>query len=140
MKSKPKTQGLVVRSDASVSIGERVEVYYNIHKGGFSIKSLDKRNPAKGKVVAHAEHVSIQQATFHISKGTLAQILDTNRKSVYAVVRGTLSSVSNDQNFDGHRKGYCNPFRTGEFVDWDTGKELKEAEEVHFYDKFFSYR
>lgn len=125
-------EGLKVRDGMTLTVGERVEVYYNIQKGGFSILK-------KGKLVAHADYVTIADATFHINENKLARILEINRKTVYATVRGVFVGASESQ-VAGHRRGYCNPFKTGAFIDFENGSEVTSAKEVYFYDKFFSYR
>ncbi|MGP4074234.1 hypothetical protein ACTWQB_17155 [Piscibacillus sp. B03] len=132
------TKGLNIREGKTLNVGEKVEVYYNLHKGGFSILSRDKNNPDKNKVVAYADFVTLANATFHINSNKLKQIIRDQRKTVYAVVRGYLVNTDPINNSH-HRKGYCNPYKTGKFVDWETKEELGEAKEVHFYDKYFSY-
>jgi len=131
--------GLNLREGATLAAGERVEVYYNIQKGGFSVVALDKSNPMKGKVVAYAENVLIENASFHCNQKKLAKIHELQRKTVYAVVRGYFVSA---EEIDGSsfKKGYCNPFKTGKFIDWDSKEELHVAAQVYFYDKFFSYK
>jgi hypothetical protein len=123
----------------SLNVGEKVEVYYNIQKGGFSIVSRDKRNPNNGKVVAHSSFVHVENASFHINKKKLDNILAINRKTVYAVVKGTFLGSTEIQ-AGAYRKGYCNPFKTGCFVDYETGIELTTAKNVYFYDKYFSFK
>lgn len=123
----------------NIAIGERVEVYYNIQKGGFSVVSRDKSNPDNGRVVAYASDVQIKNATFHVNDKKYDQILEKNKKTVYAVVRGILSgfeSIDADQ----FNKGYCNPFSGVKgFIDWNTKQALTNASQVVFYDKFFGY-
>lgn len=121
-----------------VQIGERVAVYFNLRKGGFSIKSLDDRNPDKGTVVAYSDFVTVVDADFHIKPSGLRHIMKTGHKEVYAMIRGTLVSVDAASPV-GHRWGYCNPFTTGDFVDFETGEQLHAAAEVYFYDRHFSY-
>ncbi|AMB18819.1 hypothetical protein BH780_gp238 [Bacillus phage Eldridge] len=130
--------GLQVREGMSLEAGERVEVYYNIQKGGFSIKAIDKRNPNKGKVVAYASNVFITEATFHLNQNKLSKILEIQRKTVYATVKGTFEHAEAIDN-SLHRRGYCNPYKTGKFIDWDTQEQIHEASEVYFYNKFFSF-
>jgi hypothetical protein len=132
---------LKLRDGATLDPGERVEVYYNIQKGGFSIVALDKRNPMRGKVVAYASNVLLENAAFHVNKNKLAKIHERNRKTVYAVVRGYFVHAEQiDDAVQGYRRGYCNPFKTGMFVDWEQGNELTTADNVYFYDKYFSYK
>ncbi|MCK2000832.1 hypothetical protein MZM54_05440 [[Brevibacterium] frigoritolerans] len=139
MKSKKKIEGLQLRGEATLTVGEKIEVYYNIHKGGFSILSRDKQNPMKGKVIAHSEFVLIEDATFHINSKKLEQIREMNRKTVYAVVRGVYAGSEQLVSADFH-KGYCNPYKTGTFIDWASKEQITKAKHVYFYDKFFSYK
>lgn len=134
-----KVQGLKLKAGATLQVGERIEAYYNIQLGGFSIVALDKRNPKKGLVIAHTDYVTLQDATFHINEAKLQRIIQTNRKTVYAVIRGIYTG-SEFMLVQGHRKGYCNPFRTGAFIDYEDGSELTVASEVYCYHKFFSYK
>jgi len=131
-------ESFVVREGMSLNVGERVEVYYNIQQGGFSIKSIDKSNPNNGKVVAYASNVLIDNASFHLNLNKLKQIHEQQRKTVYATVKGTFCH-SEEINNDNHNRGYCNPYTTGKFIDFDSKEELKTASTVYFYEKFFSY-
>lgn len=129
----------IVREGMALNKGERVEVYYNVHKGLFSIKSLDRRNPNRGRVVAHAKHIMLESVTFHVSEPVLERILASGRKEVFAKVRGYLVHTEPAHNVR-HREGYCNPYKTRGFVDRKTGDKLTKASEVYFYDKYFSYK
>ena len=133
-----KVEGIMFREGRTLAKGEKVEVYYNLLKGGFSIVSKDKRNPDRNRVVAYAENVTIVDATFHISERILAQIREKKCKNVYAVVRGTFVDIGENLN-PKLRRGYCNPYTTGKFIDWETKEELLTAKEVYFYERFFSY-
>lgn len=134
-----KINGLQLKDGAVLKAGDRIEVYYNITRGGFSIVSRDKNNPMNGKVLAYAENVLIENATFHLNLNKLNRIFELNRKTVYAVVRGYFVSAEEiDQ--EGFNPGYCNPFKTGKFIDWNSKEEIKEAKQVYFYDKFFAYK
>jgi hypothetical protein len=127
------------REGSSLSIGEKIECYFNLHKGGFSIVSRDKRNPNNGKVVAYSPFVTIENATFHISLSKLEKIRQENKKTVYAVIRGIYTGHDAIDSSD-YTQGYCNPFKTGMFVDFETGQQLEKASAVYFYDKFFSFK
>lgn len=139
MATRKQIKGLVLREGASLNVGERVQVYYNLNKGGFSIKSLDKTNPMKGKVIAHAETVLIENASFHASMATLKRIKAKGQKEVYAVIRGFYIGTP-EQCTEADKRGYLNPYITENFIDYDTKEELKTADKVFFYDKFFSYK
>ncbi|WP_458368271.1 hypothetical protein [Peribacillus frigoritolerans] len=101
--------------------------------------SRDKQNPMKGKVIAYSEFVLIEDATFHINSKKLEQIREMNSKTVYAVVRGIYAGSEQLVSADFH-KGYCNPYKTGTFIDWASKEQITKAKHVYFYDKFFSYK
>lgn len=61
-----------------------VEVYRNLHKGCYSIRH-------KGRVIAHAEEVSLEGASFVIQKAGQARTRREGKKCVHAFVRGTLT-------------------------------------------------
>jgi hypothetical protein len=123
----------------ALAVGERVEVYYNLNKGGYSIKSIDKRNPNKGKVVAYADYVTLENATFHASEATLKRILASKQKSVYAVVRGYLVSADKQETTQ-YKRGYINPYTTGHFINEDTKEQLTTAAQVYFENKRFYFK
>jgi hypothetical protein len=132
---------VVIRENMSVSKGERVEVYYNIHKGGFSIKSLDKTNPSKGKVVAYAPHVQLKDCSFHVSDSKHKWILDNQRKAVYAVVRGILVDMKEEKpNTSDLNEIYINPYKCKHFTDVQTNEIVVFAHTVVFSDKSCYYK
>ncbi|AGY48398.1 hypothetical protein Slash_109 [Bacillus phage Slash] len=131
---------VTIREGMQLNKGERVEVYYNIHKGGFSIKSLDKTNPNKGKVVAYAPHVYLQSCSFHVSDSKHKWILDNQRKAVYAVVRGFLVDMFEEKpNTNDLNEIYINPYKCKEFTDVKTNKVVEKANIVIFSDKACYY-
>jgi hypothetical protein len=134
-----KISQFTLREGSSLAVGEKVEVYYNLTQGGFSIVSRDKNNPNNGKVLAYAPYVQLENATFHLNLKKLEKIRTINRKTVYAVVRGIYKGAEDIEASD-YTKGYCHPFNTGCFINYETGEELTEAKLVHFYDKFFSFK
>lgn len=105
-----------------LSIGDKVEVYYNLHKGGFSILSREKE--FKGKVVAYASNIQLKDAEFRVSDATLRRILSTKRKSVYASVRGILIGVD-EQNIVNMEKVYINPYTCPYFTNSNNERVFK---------------
>ncbi|WP_018234229.1 hypothetical protein [Thioalkalivibrio thiocyanodenitrificans] len=67
----------------------RVFVYKNLHKGCFSVKSLEGED--KGRVIAHARAVLLQDACFKVSEAGRQRVLKERRKNVHAGVVGQLS-------------------------------------------------
>lgn len=76
--------------------GEKVFVYYNLHKHVFSIKSLEGEN--KGKVVAYAEKVALKDCEFKVSEKGRQKVLEKRQKRVHAGVVGKI-----DLTFEGEK-------------------------------------
>ena len=78
---------LVTESQKSVLsnnlIGEKVMVYYNLHKHTFSIQK-------SGIVFFHADYVKLKDVEFRVRKGGREKVNVEKRKNVHAFVIGTL--------------------------------------------------
>ena len=96
---------------------ERVRVYWNLHRNLFSIMSMKT-----GRVIGHAEAVSLKNANFVVRPGGRAKVLREKRKNVHAFVIGELTTDSLDE---GVHVSY-NPYETATFVDV-TGKPVQYA-------------
>jgi len=70
----------------------KVYVYRNLHKDCWSIKALEGNN--KGKVVYHAQTVTLSNCTFKVSKAGRERVLRDKRKNVHAGVAGELIRVN----------------------------------------------
>lgn len=125
--------GLRLREGMTVEENERVEVYYNIHKSGFSIKSIDKRNPNKGKVIGYADHVQLQNCKFICSKSGISKIREEKRKRVCAVVRGILVNTS-AREYQSLVPIYFNPYKTDKFLDTENGEAIESTDFVYFFE------
>lgn len=67
-------------NDYSLNIGERVECYYNSKKQVISIRSIDSRNENQSKIVAYAEFLHLENATFTYCATNKRKII----KGIYA--------------------------------------------------------
>ena len=76
----------------------KVFVYFNLHKKLYSIKALD--GPCKGRVVAHATHVALDNCTFAVSEAGRQRVIREQKKNVHAGVMGILVSFKGQ-----YRKG-----------------------------------
>lgn len=74
-----------------------VQVYRNLHNGSWSIRSVES-----GLIVAHAQSVVLDNATFKVSEAGRNRVLQEKRKNVHAVVQGSLWSW-NGEPFKGRR-------------------------------------
>ena len=61
----------------------RVQVYYNLHKKCLSIRH-------KGKVIEHAQEVTLTDARFHVQQAGRERVLKQKRKNVHAYISGKL--------------------------------------------------
>jgi hypothetical protein len=64
-------------------IGERVMVYFNLHKHTFSLQK-------NGLVIAHADYVKLKDVEFRVRKGGREKVNVEKSKNVHAFVIGTL--------------------------------------------------
>lgn len=69
----------------------RVEVFFNLHNGLWSVRALS--GTYKGRVVGHAHTVLIRDARFVVQAGGRERVLREGRKHVHAFVRGDLEAV-----------------------------------------------
>jgi hypothetical protein len=61
----------------------RVKVYWNLHKRCFSVQH-------RGRVIAHAEAIALQDVEFRVQQGGRQRCIRENRKNVHAFVTGKL--------------------------------------------------
>lgn len=71
------------KSLANNLIGEKVMVYYNLHKHTFSIQK-------NGLVVLHADYVRLKDVEFRVRVGGKEKVRKEKSKNVHAFVIGTL--------------------------------------------------
>lgn len=64
-------------------IGERVMVYYNLHKHTFSVRD-------KKRVLLHADYVKLQNVEFRVREGGKEKVRSEKQKNVHAFVIGDL--------------------------------------------------
>ena len=69
-------------------IGKKCFVYFNLHKRCFSVKALE--GPNKGRVIAHANVVYMEECQFKVSKAGRQRVLREKRKNVHAGVVGVV--------------------------------------------------
>ena len=73
----------------------KVDVYWNLHKQTFSIRSRERED--YGRVIRHADHVHIRNPTAVVSKAGRERVLREKKKNVHAVIRGELVEKSEAQ-------------------------------------------
>lgn len=70
----------------------KVFVYWNLHKNCWSVKALEGEN--KGRVIYHAQNVTLSDCTFRVSKAGRERVLREKRKNVHAGVVGQLGRIN----------------------------------------------
>ena len=119
-------------------LGERVMVYYNLHKHTFSIQK-------SGIVFLHADSVTLKDVEFRVRKGGREKVNTEKKKNVHAFVIGTLVDFCQypceelPSEFNGEVVTY-NPYKHDSFVIKSTDEPVFNAKEVHLInlkDKIF---
>ena len=93
-----------------------VDVYWNLNRGGYSIRAAEGAD--KGRVIGYAAGVDLANATFKVQTGGRDTVRRKHVKSVHAWVRGDLVATHatvTPHAFDGSRVTY-NPYRYDSFV------------------------
>lgn len=116
--------------DRTLEEGQPVQVYYNLHRGGFSIR--DKRS---GLVVAYASTVMLSNAIFKVSEKGRQHVIEERRKRVHAFVEGRFRWADRYHDLNDWKMVYYNPYTTPLFTITDTGEYVTQANSVIFQDK-----
>ena len=103
-------------------IGERVEVYWNLHKDLYSVRALT--GPNKGRVVAHVEAIDLYDVTFAVQLAGRNRVLAERRKNVHAFVRGIVTAGLPDARY---QVVTYNPYKYETFVDASTERPIRGA-------------
>ena len=88
----------------------RVEVYFNLHKRVFSVRSCKT-----GRVIHHAKDVHIVNPKFVVREGGRQRVLRERKKNVHAFVRGNLTTFKDNPSRLADTIGY-NPYKYDSFV------------------------
>ena len=111
----------------TVTAGQRVFAYRNLHKAAWSLRAVDGAD--KGKVVGHADAVILSGAEFQVSEAGRRRVIREGRKSVHAGVVGTIEPTLHAAGLLGTRVRYS-PYEAGYFTLSHTGAAVMSAEFV----------
>jgi hypothetical protein len=117
--------------DRLLTAGQRVQVYYNLHQGGYSIK--DKKT---GLVVAYADNVLLKNnCKFKVSESGRQKVIQEKRKRVHAFIEGDF--IQGDEYYDVSHldRIYYNPYITPLFTDMNDGSNVMVSSIVYCIDK-----
>jgi hypothetical protein len=111
----------------------RVQVYYNLHKKCLSVRH-------KGKVIEHAQEVTLTDARFHVQQAGRERVLKQKRKNVHAYVSGKLKesfwfTQAPKYIWTAKQRVAYNPYKYKSFVDKETLEPVASAEVVHISGK-----
>jgi len=112
---------------------QQSKVYYNLHKGLFSVKQ-------DGLVVLHTRRVKLVNVHFQVSEAGRQRVLEEQRKNVHAYVNGVFQGVPEYSTVEGFREAYYNPYKVDSFVDKETLEPLYEADTVYLIDRRIFYK
>ena len=112
----------------------KVRVYRNLHKGCFSVRQ-------DGVVRCHADHVTLEDCKFIVSKAGQKRVRDEKKKNVHAFVEGwVVDTRKADDIVDGSKtdaeiwngetdwgKAYYNPYTCDTFIDQHDGSPLETS-------------
>lgn len=112
----------------------RVEAYRNLHTGTWSVRALEGPKGVKGRVIAHAKTVCIEDPKFVVQPAGRERVRREGRKNVHAFVRGTLKYYQDDPApnrmrlaNDGWNNAFYNPYQNDTFVN-QVGEPVHAAE------------
>ena len=125
-------------------LGEKVDVYKNLHNGLWSV--LDRKTRC---VVGHVRHVCMDDAKFIVQPAGRRRVLKENRKNVHAFVRGVLKGYGETGLFcyhlsDGQKERLkadtqefitYNPYKFDTFYTKNDEKPIHKARWAHLTDK-----
>lgn len=109
-------------------VGQRVMVYFNLHKKTFSIQK-------SGLVLLHADYVKLRNVEFRVRKGGKEKVRKEKSKNVHAFVIGDIVEYCEypcsdiPTNVDGDVVTY-NPYKYDSFVLKNTEEPIYSASEV----------
>jgi hypothetical protein len=118
----------VTNNEEKQHIGDRVMVYYNLHKHTFSVRYDDK-------VFLHADYVKLGDVEFRVRKGGKEMVRQTEQKNVHAFVIGNLLDYcefpcENIPNEPLNNVVTYDPYKYDSFVYKGTEEPVYKAKEV----------
>lgn len=118
----------IVTNDVKEHIGDKVMVYYNLHKHTFSVRS-------NNRVVIHADYVKLVDVEFKVRQGGREKVIKDKQKNVHSFVIGTLvdycSYPCKDMPTEPNNNIVTyNPYKYNSFVMKDTEEPIYQASVV----------
>lgn len=108
--------------------GQKVQIYFNLHKKLFSIMDL-----ASGLIIAHGSGFILNNVTFVVSEAGRNKVLDTGHKNVHAFAVGTFCAETSDPPSAHSVEVTYNPFKAHYFYVKETFEPVDEAKSIKCY-------
>lgn len=83
-------------TESDSAVGMRADVYMNLNKECFSVKSMETDSPEYGTVVAHADAVVVDDPSFVVQEAGLQRAREEDTRNVHAFIRGTIEDIDGD--------------------------------------------
>ena len=93
-------------------IGHKVDIYFNLHKKKWSIKSR-----VTNRIILHTEKACVINASFVVQESGRQRVLKEKRRNVHAFVRGEFAPVPPD--LKNPYQIFYNPYHAGYFYRHD---------------------
>lgn len=106
--------GQRMTSHPSSLVGTDVDVYWNLHKGAWSVRDRKTR-----LVVARVDAITLTDVQFKVSAAGNARVRSEGRKNVHAFARGRLETIGADVFDPAGRSITYNPYKYTTFVTAD---------------------
>lgn len=113
------------------AVGDRVIVYRNLNRGGWSI-AAPKGARGRGLVIGHAEAVLLTGCRYVVSEASRQAVIRTGHRSVHAWLIGTLAAPLGAEGRPEGREVTYNPHRAGNFQYRDNGRAAEDGAAIYF--------
>ncbi|MDQ0976640.1 hypothetical protein QFZ31_006692 [Neobacillus niacini] len=114
----------------TIEAGQKVKVYFNLHKMVFSVQDAKT-----GLVIGHTPVINLEGCEFKVSEAGRQRVLREKKKNVHAFVTGY---YVNDQAGQEEQKANYNPYKYKTFVDLQE-QALQKAKSVTCINKQIKY-
>jgi hypothetical protein len=105
----------------------KVEVYFNLHKKVFSVRST-----RLGRVILHTEQVHIKNPTFVVRQSGRKRVIAEGVKNVHAFVRGEIVLFDEIGSTVGPMSDLAyNPYKYDSFVCKDSMRPIRSATKAY---------
>lgn len=112
----------------------RVECYWNLHKGGWSVRGIDRAHPVYyNKVIAVVPEIYICDPKFVVRPAGNARVRREGKKNVHAFVRGNYYLLFGEGEVANEHGVTYNPYVNTSFVNREDGDPVYEADLAHLY-------